>query len=332
MTVDSLRPVCGGVSAVFGGLVPVHLVMLGGDAGVIMAGVAGAISAVMLVLWYALATDLAPLLERNAQAMGAAIAALCGVEVLTHMTVVGEAWVTTAVITTVMAIGACLSSRVWSALVITGINLGWLGIVLVLGPDPVWWQAGAQLLSATVLAGALNVIRYRTVERMETAKQALSDMAVTDDLTDLKNRRGLLLTGEPLIHAARRGGRAVSLLYVDVDGLKKVNDTEGHAAGDRVIASAAAVLSSVFRSADVVARVGGDEFAVLLSGVDEAETARRQDRLRRELAAVGISASVGVAHLAPAESDRALEQLIDRADAAMYAVKRGRGGSSLRLA
>jgi diguanylate cyclase (GGDEF)-like protein len=333
MTVDSLRPVCAGVAAVFGGLVPVHLTMLPGDAGVIMAGLAAGISAIMLVLWYALASDLAELLERHSQAVGAAIGALCGVETLTHMAVVGEPWVSTAVILVIMSVGACLSSRVWATIVIVGTDLGWLAVVLALGPNAVWWQTGAQVLSATALAAVFNIIRYRTVERLETAKQAVTDMAVTDDLTGLKNRRGLLLAGEPLLESARRAGRAVSVTYLDVDGLKEVNDTRGHAAGDRLIASAGGVLGSVFGTAEVVARLGGDEFAVLLSGVDAAEIARREELLRRELANCDISASIGVVHLGPTEPDLSLEQLIDLADAAMYAVKRGRGrGAPLRLA
>jgi diguanylate cyclase (GGDEF)-like protein len=332
MTVDSLRPVCAGVAVIFGGLVPVHLVMLKGDRAVIMAGVAGAISAIMLVLWYAFATDLSELLEQNAQAVGGAIGALCGVETLTHMATVGEPWVTTAVILVVMAVGACLSSRLASAIVIIATDLGWLGVVLVLGPNSVWWQAGAQLLAATVLSAVFNVIRYRTVERLETAKQAVADMALTDDLTGLKNRRGLLLTGEPLLVAARCAGRAISVVYLDVDGLKEVNDTRGHAAGDRLIASAGAALGAVFGTADVVARLGGDEFAVLLSGVDETVISHREELLRRELAANGISASVGIVHLTPEQDDQSLEQLVDLADAAMYEVKRGRGGMPLRLA
>jgi diguanylate cyclase (GGDEF)-like protein len=333
MTVDSLRPVCAGVAVIFGGLVPVHLLMLSGDAGVVMAGVAGAISAIMLVLWYAFATDLADLLERNAQTVGCLIGALCGVETLTHMAVIGEPWVTTAVILVVMAVGACVSSRAVCTVVILGTDLGWLGVVLVLGPDAVWWQAGAQLLAASVLGAVFNVIRHRTVERLETAKQAIADMAVTDELTGLNNRRGLLLAGEPLLDAARRANRTVSVLYLDMDGLKEVNDTRGHAAGDRLITSAGRVLASVFRSADVVARLGGDEFAVLLSGLTETQLSAREEQLRRELAAVGISASVGAVHLAPAEPDQPLEQLVDVADAAMYAVKRARAvGAPLRLA
>jgi diguanylate cyclase (GGDEF)-like protein len=324
MTAEALRPVCVGVATIFAGLVPVHLVMLPRAAGVTMAIVAGAISLMLVVLWYALGSDLATLLEGNAQAVGAAVGAATGVETLTHMAVVGEPWVTTAVILVVMAVGACLSSRFWAAVVIVAVDLGWAGVVWHLGYDAVWGQTGAQLAAATVLGAVFNVIRYKTVERLETAKAAVASMAVTDELTGLKNRRGLLLAGEPLLETSRRGGRSVTVLYLDVDGLKQVNDGQGHAAGDRLIASAGEILESVFRSADIVARLGGDEFAVLLSGSGETEVVILQERLRNQLAESGISASVGVAHLAPDQGHQTLEQLIDMADLAMYAVKRDR--------
>jgi diguanylate cyclase (GGDEF)-like protein len=84
------------------------------------------------------------------------------------------------------------------------------------------------------------------------------------------------------------------------------------------------VLRAVFRDADVVARLGGDEFAVLLSGADPAEAATLPERLRCRLAERGISASIGVAYLEADGAELSLEQLVDRADMAMYAVKRQR--------
>jgi diguanylate cyclase (GGDEF)-like protein len=327
MTADSLRPVAAGVATIFGSLVPVHLFVLGDEKGVTMAFIAGAISLMMVVLWYALNSDLAPLLERHAQAVGGVIGLLCGAETLAHMATVGEAWVTTAVILVVMSVGACVSSRLWGAVVIIATDVGWVGVVLALGPDSVWWQAGAQLGSASILAAVFNVIRYRTVARLEAAKAVVASMAVTDELTGLANRRGLLLAGEPLLELARRNGRPVTLLYLDVDGLKQVNDEQGHAAGDRLIADTGAVLREVFRSADVVARLGGDEFAIMLAGAGHTETEILQERLRSRLGEAGISASVGVHHDVGSHS---LEQLVDMADLAMYGVKRQRRSGTLR--
>jgi diguanylate cyclase (GGDEF)-like protein len=324
MTVDSLRPAAAGVAAVFAGLVPVHLFVLPGDAGVIMGGVAGAISLIMLVLWYALNSDLQGTLERHAQKVGGGIGLLCAAETTTHVAVVGEPWVTTASLIVVMASGACISSRAWSAVVIVATDLAWLGVALSLGFDGVWAQAGAQLLAASLMGGVLNVIRHTTVARLEAATQAVADMAVTDDLTGLGNRRGLLLAGEPVVEISRRARRPVTVLYMDVDGLKEVNDEHGHGAGDRLIVRTGEVLRRVFRDADVVARLGGDEFAVLLSGVGPGEAADLRDGLRERLAAQGISASVGVAHLEPGQVEQSLEQLVDQADLAMYEVKRER--------
>ena len=324
MTADSLRPVAAGVAVVFAGLVPVHLVMLPGDQGVVMAVVAGAITLMMTVIWYALRSDLRETLERHAQPVAGGIGLLCVLETTTHVAVVGKPWVTAACVTVVMATGACISSRGWAAVVILASNLGWLAAVLWLGFDSDWGQAGAQLISASVLGGVLNVIRYTTVERLEAARQALADMAVTDDLTGLGNRRGLLLAGEPVLAASRRAHRPVAVLYLDVDGLKEVNDRRGHGAGDRLLVNTGEVLRAVFRDADVVARLGGDEFAVLLSGADPAEATTLPERLRCRLAERGISASIGVAYLEADGAELSLEQLVDRADMAMYAVKRQR--------
>ena len=87
-----------------------------------------------------------------------------------------------------------------------------------------------------------------------------------DDLTGLLNRRGLMLLGPALVASGRRAGNAVYASFVDVDGLKGVNDQGGHAAGDAVLTAVADALASVVRAGDVVARFGGDEFCVLGQG------------------------------------------------------------------
>ncbi len=114
------------------------------------------------------------------------------------------------------------------------------------------------------------------------------------------------------------------MLYVDLDGLKAINDEHGHAAGDRMIVATASVLSIVSRSSDVVARLGGDEFAVLLPGIDPQASLVFVARVQERLAQVGISASVGTSSLDPTAPGELpdLEGLLARADAAMYAAKR----------
>ena len=324
MTVDSQRPIAAGVALIFGALIPVHLFTLAGDAAVIMACVAGATSLMMAVLWIALHTELQAVIEGHAQLVGGLTATLACGNTLIHVASVGEPWPTCAVMLAIVGTGAALAYRAVVVTIIVVTDIAWFAIAITIGHDPLWDEFGAQLLAATILAGVLNVIRHRTVARLESAQAAVTEMAVTDELTGLKNRRGLLLVGEPLLAAAHRADRQVTVLYLDVDGLKQVNDNQGHAAGDRLIAGTGEILETVFRSADVVARLGGDEFAIMLSGSGDTEAGILQERLRSRLAEGGISASVGVVHLDPGAAYQSLEQLVDMADLAMYAVKRDR--------
>jgi diguanylate cyclase (GGDEF)-like protein len=326
MTVDSVRPIAAGVALIFGALVPVHLLTLAGDAAAVMAGVAAGTSLVMLVLWFALHTELRPAIEANVQAVGGLTATLACANTLVHVASVGQPWPTCAVMLAIVGTGAALAYRAVVVVVILLTDIAWLVIALTSPPNPLWDEFGTQLVAATILAAVLNVIRHRTVARLESAQAAVTAMAVTDELTGLKNRRGLLLVGEPMLDAAHRADRQVTVLYLDVDGLKQINDEQGHAAGDRLIAGTGEILRTVFRSADVVARLGGDEFAVMLSGAGDTEAAILQERLRSRLAEGGVSASVGVVHLDPGAPYQSLEQLIDMADLAMYAVKRDRRG------
>ncbi|MDE3069717.1 MAG: sensor domain-containing diguanylate cyclase [Acidobacteriota bacterium] len=152
--------------------------------------------------------------------------------------------------------------------------------------------------------------------------------SMTDHLTSLANRRGLeLLVNE------RRGRRPAGVLSVDVDDLKGANDTHGHDAGDEVIVAVARAIESVLRGGDVAARVGGDEFAVVIfdAGPEATATAARRmlDALARAPAgAHPARASVGIAHAGPEES---VEDALRRADEAMYEAKRA-GGMRLLIA
>jgi len=102
---------------------------------------------------------------------------------------------------------------------------------------------------------------------------------------------------------------------VDLDGFKRVNDQQGHQQGDQVLKAAAAQLAAQLRSADLLARVGGDEFALLLYNPDQAGLVELVNRLRQSLQAVGIEASIGAAL---SEERTTLDQTWAKADAAMY--------------
>ena len=180
---------------------------------------------------------------------------------------------------------------------------------------------------ADVIGRLLEPAAYALATALRVARaEALS---VTDDLTQLYNQRYLNEVLRKETKRAMRSGWPLSLLFIDLDGFKQVNDTHGHLLGSRALIEAADVIRACARETDVVARFGGDEFAILLpeTGVEGAHSVARRLRERVQrfnflagLAAGGqITASVGVATL-PLVADTA-EGLLHAADAAMYRVK-----------
>jgi diguanylate cyclase (GGDEF)-like protein len=156
------------------------------------------------------------------------------------------------------------------------------------------------------------------------AEQALSR---TDALTNLQNRRGLAEKARLVLALSQRHARAVSLACIDLDHFKQANDTFGHAAGDQVLIACATVFKSSLRATDLAARVGGDEFLVLLpeTGRDSAVTLMERIRQAIEaqpsIRAAGVTATIGVITNEPASLT--LDQLMGQADTCMYEGKRG---------
>ena len=179
------------------------------------------------------------------------------------------------------------------------------------------------VVALLLIAGASLVALHRKRE------VALEDLALRDELTGLYNRRGWFAVAEHELERARRQGSARVLLFVDLDGLKRVNDVLGHREGDRAISDAAAVLRAASRSSDVVGRLGGDEFVLLLGEDGKADVGRRRllDALRahnaRSAAAFELRLSVGAEVWFP-EQAWTLDELVRRADEEMYADKSAR--------
>jgi len=167
-------------------------------------------------------------------------------------------------------------------------------------------------------------------QRLQGAKIAAEEQAYTDTLTGLKNRRAL----DHVLERTLGRGAPFVLMHLDLDFFKAVNDTMGHAAGDHVLQQAARIMVEITRDTDTVARVGGDEFVILLNGVSsEKRCAAIADRLIariEEPVTFGehiccISASIGIAFSAGADKSMA-SQLLHQGDLALYAAKRaGRG-------
>jgi diguanylate cyclase (GGDEF)-like protein/PAS domain S-box-containing protein len=163
------------------------------------------------------------------------------------------------------------------------------------------------------------------------AAEALHRLSTTDELTGLLNRRGFHLLAEQQWRIARRKEREFVLLYIDVDGLKQVNDRLGHSAGDELLRETGEILHHLCRDTDVVARLGGDEFVILAVEATEESVTLFRERIRRVLSernrepgrAYEISLSLGAAHFGP-EEQLTLEELLHEADTRMYARKAGR--------
>jgi diguanylate cyclase (GGDEF)-like protein len=159
-------------------------------------------------------------------------------------------------------------------------------------------------------------------EALEKMK-ALHGLAFTDALTGVANRRSLedrLI--QELSRAQRRSDRAFSLLVLDLDGFKEINDTLGHAAGDQVLARVAHFLVAQLRTHDVVARTGGDEFTVLMPDTGADECARAVARLRQSFEGFDVRCSLGSSSWPG--GGQTIGRLIHEADLAMYADKRSR--------
>lgn len=155
--------------------------------------------------------------------------------------------------------------------------------------------------------------------------EGLRRVALLDELTGVYNRRGFLVLADQHLAVARRTGAPLTTLYVDVDGLKQVNDSHGHQAGDQALADVGALMRSTFRSSDVVGRVGGDEFCALLvtdAGQPAVAVARLQGAVEAHNATAGrpfvLSCSVGAVTHQPEEGTEVADLLV-RADEAMYA-------------
>jgi diguanylate cyclase (GGDEF)-like protein/PAS domain S-box-containing protein len=173
------------------------------------------------------------------------------------------------------------------------------------------------------------IFQIQDITERKRAEAALQSLSLVDELTGLYNRRGFLAVTEQHLAAIRRNKKRPVILYADLDGLKKINDSLGHQEGDRALTMAAEIFKETFRSSDILARLGGDEFVVLAAIGPEEEADSLTHRLQEKLTACNLrrnrpydlSISVGVAHIDDEESD-AIEELMARADQAMYEHKR----------
>ena len=165
------------------------------------------------------------------------------------------------------------------------------------------------------------------VARLEARVEELDRLANLDTLVPVANRRGLISQLDMMIARFERHGTPAALLFVDVDGLKTLNDTFGHAAGDAALVHLTEMMVSSVRQTDMVARIGGDEFAILLDHADEKNACDTAARLADQVAGsefcfegtcLPLSIAIGFTHIQVGDSP---EAVLDRADEAMYREK-----------
>jgi two-component system cell cycle response regulator len=203
-------------------------------------------------------------------------------------------------------------------------------LVSALG-DPARKAAGLDLGADDFIAKPVDttelLARVRAHLRQVRRREELERRAIIDPLTGVVNRRGIYGVLQKEEQRARRGGTPLSVLMIDIDRFKALNDRYGHQAGDTALRYVAAALADAVRIADHVGRCGGDEFLVVLAGTDAPDAsalAQRLRNLRLPALALGeeevpITISIGAATLRP---DDTIDAMVERADREMYRVKR----------
>ena len=226
------------------------------------------------------------------------------------------------------------SGRV-SLLPYAGIVIGY-ALVVAVGHDLAGASFNGLLLGAASITGVVVARQVRVAAENARLVAELHHLAEVDGLTDALNRRSLFEAGERLVRRTQRLGRPLSVLMIDVDHFKTVNDTYGHAAGDDVLAAVVARTMAHVRTADLVGRYGGDELAVVMPDCAVEEAFEVAERIRCAVAGTPIttrsgdipaSVSIGVSG---AEAGTSLAGVFGRADGGLYEAKRaGRGRTAV---
>ncbi len=204
-------------------------------------------------------------------------------------------------------------------------------------PDENRWFLGTVTPLVQGPRGA--VISHATITERKLLEFDLLRLATTDPLTGLSNRRYFFDVANLEVERVRRFGGAASLVMVDLDRFKAVNDIHGHHAGDEALRFASQVLRGPLRQVDTLSRIGGEEFVMLLPHTDEVRAAALADKLRGALSLTPVSAgrhrftitaSFGVAEIR--STDSGIDEALARADAALYAAKRAGRNRVMRFA
>lgn len=206
-----------------------------------------------------------------------------------------------------------------------------VGVLCVMDTQPRQLTPNQHHLLRRLAHQVMALMELRLMDReLKAALVKVSRLANEDALTGLPNRRAWMEEAHKQMQLARRLGNSLSVLMLDVDHFKRVNDTHGHAAGDAVLRGLGKLLAGSLRGTDMAGRLGGEEFAVLLPGSDCAGANRVAEGLRQLVEVetieeggtqLRVTASIGVAHLADLPADADLVTLLRAADQALYSAK-----------
>jgi diguanylate cyclase (GGDEF)-like protein len=322
-TARAVLPVSATLAVFYAGFALVHQLVLDQDPGPVVRVVA-VVSALVSGL-AAIAAWRQRIPPRRGHAVMALLVAMTAVDAALHMTSTGDPQETVSFFILLVALGVALLHRSWFAPCVAFVWLAWLVAVARVGGDGrTWWHWAFSMLAASVLGSVVLLMRRRSIVVAASALREAVRAATADPATGLANRRGLALLSEELVALSRRRGELVHCTFLDVDGLKSINDEQGHDTGDRVILAVAQAIRATCRSGDVVARWGGDEFVIVGVGPSEAPhelESRVLAHLVRhhpdDATLTSLSISVGRAELAPWDGGDT-ESLLWRADHDMY--------------
>ena len=186
------------------------------------------------------------------------------------------------------------------------------------------------LVSQIVDAAMANDLIETRIRALTRTNDALSRLSVIDEFTGLNNRRALYATGRLMYERATERKCPCAFIFLDMDGLKKINDSFGHKEGDAAIMALANILKRCFRENDLVVRYGGDEFVVLMENIPERSLQGSFDRITEQIKSFNerrshpwiLSASWGYVYVEPSDEPRSFESVIEESDAKLYEVKR----------
>ncbi len=303
-------------------LVPLHALTAADRAGTAL-WIVAAVSALLLG-GTAVVLRRRPLPTHLAQPAAAALLLVAAIDGILGLVLTGQPRQSVVVIVTVAACGPVLLSLRWLAGTLYVVWGVWAVTAFLIGPSAQWPVLVLAMAAATGLTVLVNQLRRTDVRRVAEARVLAEAAAVRDHLTGLANRRGLAMVGGQMVEQARRQGDAVHCIFVDIEGLRRVNDSLGHSFGDEVIVAVAEAMRAATRGTDVVARWGGDRFCVVGPGPGMAPL--ELERRVREGVVVAtevspevwpVRVSAGGAMLAPWDSGT-LETLLGKADQEMY--------------